>query len=272
MEPGRRLSRALSGLAAALVLAACVLSTGTPTPTPAATATPAPTAGAFLPNPASVYCVEQGYRLEIRTATDGSQSGACIFADGSECDEWAFYRGECGPDGVGPVQTATATPALTPLPTVEGGYADWQTFQHAEYGFTFAYPPSWVVRLDDDPISTLFEHALFVQPTAEAAPLHLRVVFRRVGEDVLLWPTGVGEGEFIERGPVPFVGGELKRVVLVCQGLDQAVWYRSVPGGEIEHGGVEFSFILMRVGTCADGIGLAPAEQSIANMIVTSFH
>ena len=50
-----------------------------------------------LPNPASVYCEEQGGRVEIRTAADGSQYGVCIFADGSECLDWAFYRGECGP-------------------------------------------------------------------------------------------------------------------------------------------------------------------------------
>ena len=53
---------------------------------------------ASLPNPASAYCLEQGYEHEIRTAADGSQSGVCIFPDGSECDEWAFYRSECGPD------------------------------------------------------------------------------------------------------------------------------------------------------------------------------
>jgi putative hemolysin len=50
-----------------------------------------------LPNPAAVYCEEQGGRVEIRTDADGGQYGICIFADGSECDEWAFYRGECGP-------------------------------------------------------------------------------------------------------------------------------------------------------------------------------
>ena len=48
-----------------------------------------------LPNPASVYCKEQGGTLEIRTAEDGSQSGYCIFDD-FECEEWAFFRGECG--------------------------------------------------------------------------------------------------------------------------------------------------------------------------------
>ncbi len=49
-----------------------------------------------LANPASVYCEEQGYKLEIRTDEQGSY-GVCLFPDGSECDEWAFFRGECGP-------------------------------------------------------------------------------------------------------------------------------------------------------------------------------
>ncbi|MFQ5812502.1 MAG: META domain-containing protein [Anaerolineae bacterium] len=50
-----------------------------------------------LANPASVYCKERGGRLEIRTADDGGAVGYCIFPDGSECEEWAFFRGECAP-------------------------------------------------------------------------------------------------------------------------------------------------------------------------------
>ena len=50
-----------------------------------------------IPNPASVYCEQNGNKLEISTAADGSQSGVCVFPDGSTCDEWAYYRGECGP-------------------------------------------------------------------------------------------------------------------------------------------------------------------------------
>ena len=50
-----------------------------------------------MPNPASVYCEQNGNTLEIRTADDGSQSGVCVFPDGSTCDEWAYFRGECGP-------------------------------------------------------------------------------------------------------------------------------------------------------------------------------
>jgi putative hemolysin len=57
-------------------------------------ADPVPAPG--LPNPASAFCEEQGGRLEIRTADEG-EYGVCVFADGSECDEWSFYRGECGP-------------------------------------------------------------------------------------------------------------------------------------------------------------------------------
>ncbi len=68
---------------------------------------PAETPLIGMPNPASVYCEEHEGRLEIRTAADGGQYGVCVFADGSECDEWAYYRGECAPG-----QPAAPTPAL----------------------------------------------------------------------------------------------------------------------------------------------------------------
>jgi len=50
---------------------------------------------AGLANPASVYCIDQGGKLEIRTDEEGGQYGVCVFADGSECEEWAYYRKEC---------------------------------------------------------------------------------------------------------------------------------------------------------------------------------
>jgi len=62
-------------------------------PQPAATDMPQ----VNMPNPASVYCEQNGNRLEIQTASDGSQNGVCVFPDGSTCDEWAYFRGECGP-------------------------------------------------------------------------------------------------------------------------------------------------------------------------------
>ena len=51
-----------------------------------------------LANPASVYCQDHGGQSKIITANDGSQSGVCIFSNGNQCDEWAFYRGECSPN------------------------------------------------------------------------------------------------------------------------------------------------------------------------------
>ena len=61
--------------------------------------TPAPTAEANLPNPASVYCEEKGGKVELREDASGGVAGICVFSDGSECDEWAYFRGECQPGG-----------------------------------------------------------------------------------------------------------------------------------------------------------------------------
>ncbi|MDD1645562.1 MAG: DUF333 domain-containing protein [Methanomicrobiales archaeon] len=50
---------------------------------------------AGMANPAAVYCEEDNLTYEIRTNPDGSQSGVCILSDGTECDGWAYYRGDC---------------------------------------------------------------------------------------------------------------------------------------------------------------------------------
>ena len=48
-----------------------------------------------LANPASVYCKEQGGTVSIRKDASGGEYGVCVFNDGSECDEWKFFRKEC---------------------------------------------------------------------------------------------------------------------------------------------------------------------------------
>src|SRR5574341_884723 len=47
-------------------------------------------------NPASVYCTQHGGTSEIRDEA-GGQVGYCVFADGSECEEFAYMNGECAP-------------------------------------------------------------------------------------------------------------------------------------------------------------------------------
>ena len=84
-------------------------------PEPAATDMPQ----AAMPNPASVYCLQNGNKLEIQTASDGSQPGVCVFPDGSTCEEWAYFRGECGP-----AAQKSPTPAMTVEATTEASGDD----------------------------------------------------------------------------------------------------------------------------------------------------
>lgn len=55
---------------------------------------PCETGNTGLPNPASVYCEEQGGTLKMVETEAGTQ-GICVLEDGTECDEWAYFRGEC---------------------------------------------------------------------------------------------------------------------------------------------------------------------------------
>ena len=47
-----------------------------------------------VPNPASFYCQEMGYELELRDSEGGSE-GICIMPNGAECEEWEFLAGGC---------------------------------------------------------------------------------------------------------------------------------------------------------------------------------
>jgi putative hemolysin len=97
-----------------LALTACTAHQSQPAPASGATGKPQ----ANMPNPASVYCTQEGNTLEIRTSADGSQNGICIFPDGSTCDEWAYYRGECGP-----ATQKSPTPAMAIQATNEASSA-----------------------------------------------------------------------------------------------------------------------------------------------------
>jgi putative hemolysin len=85
----------LLGLAAALtLLAACAAPPSAPEASP-------PAIG--MANPASVACVNQGGKTEIRDSAAG-QYGVCVFSDGRQCEEWTLHReGRC----VAPILAAT---------------------------------------------------------------------------------------------------------------------------------------------------------------------
>ena len=101
------------GVLAMLVAAAVIPAGCTPASTSSSQAASPSTAaaGVQLANPAAVFCGEQGGRSEIRTGADGGQVGYCRFPDGSECEEWAFYRGECTAGYTDPFAYCAATGA-----------------------------------------------------------------------------------------------------------------------------------------------------------------
>lgn len=136
-----------------LFLAGCSEPAAEENVTPTA-ADPGAVEGAGLPNPASVFCEEAGYRLELRSG-EGGVSGYCIFDDGSECDEWAYFRGECGPGEM--ADTAEQTPLSTEAPpTVSGAAADdWQVYYNEDLTYAVSLPPGVEVEPGDDPLRTL---------------------------------------------------------------------------------------------------------------------
>ncbi len=234
-----------------------------------------------FPNPASAYCEQQGNKLDIRSAAYGSQSGACIFPDGSECDEWAYYRGECSPASQsGPTSTPSVDPASliptempTPLAIDPADYAAWWTYTNASYKFSLRLPPDWVVdeTTTSDPLMN--GHLLMLRPQNIGEDLLQRVTFRRVGEDALLWPTGVGSGELISQGTLDVAGQPARRVIFVCPtGQVNAIWYH---GGKneanIQRGDLEFGFIYTyKQIYCQEGYSLGGKVQRVGEMIIAS--
>lgn len=45
-----------------------------------------------IANPASEYCIKKGGESIVKADENGGQYGICRFKDGSEVDEWEYYR------------------------------------------------------------------------------------------------------------------------------------------------------------------------------------
>ena len=111
-----------------------------------------------LPNPASVNCEQSGGTLEFRQDATGGVAGVCKFPDGSECDEWAYFRGECNPGD------SLSTPEPTPFPSepesptgIESEFASdgWKVYRNEALGYSFHYPSEAEISEADDPTRSL---------------------------------------------------------------------------------------------------------------------
>lgn len=239
-------------LAIFIVLTSCASPQTPPPPAPVPTDISQPD----MPNPASAYCADQGFKSEIRTAADGSQSGYCIFPDGSECDEWAYFRGECG----------SAVPAAEA--TDSSAYEGWVEYVESNYGFKFRYPPEWTAELDLRNDSMTYQHLLWLRaPEKPVAGVEMLIAFERIGENIGIQRTGIGSGELIERSSILFLGEPAKRIVLVLEGKDMEVMYGYT--GAFERGDMRFAISLSYVGV--ERLGLTSELEQTADLIVASF-
>lgn len=135
------------------------LPTAEPQPTAATSVTPTPQPGLGIANPASQYCVDHGGKLEIRDEANG-QVGYCVFPDGSECEEWAYFRGECAPasaeaanDELAALVEATLPPGafegvqVLSLSVPTGSPPLWAAFTYGMRNFDVEPSPSHIVAI-----------------------------------------------------------------------------------------------------------------------------
>ncbi|MFN2167722.1 MAG: M20/M25/M40 family metallo-hydrolase [Anaerolineae bacterium] len=131
---------------AALVLAISILA--------AACYPPAgPTVHPGLANPATQYCLDHGGTTRPRGYEGQGPSGLCVFPDDSVCDEWAFFRGECGPASQPPAEGSQAPASETGTATT----SEVDEFLLSRLADTFVADTSALVEIqtyrDDSPDS-----------------------------------------------------------------------------------------------------------------------
>jgi hypothetical protein len=151
-------------------------------------------------------------------------------------------------------------------------YQDWWTYKNATYGFSFLVPPDWIVDETASSIPLLRGHLLTLRPQDEDQNNEIRLTFRHNGEDVRLWPTGVGEGEFVEHETLDVAGAPARRMLLVCPtGEIGAIWYQGENLPEIQLGDLEFAFIYRyRDMHCQEGYSLDGKVRQQGEMILAS--
>lgn len=239
-----------------------------------------PTEQAEIANPASVYCEEHSGKLLLVTDEEGGVVGMCEFVDGSQCEEWAYFRGECSPSNQAEItpnptiemDEKPAAELITPSPDLSAEYQGWWAYSNPEYSFSIMLPPDWVVDQTTTGDPQMDDHMLNMHPRDEVTNLNIRMAFRRVGEDALLWPTGVGAGELVPQGTVEIAGETAQRVLFVCpNGQINSIYYQGEGEPNIRLEDLEFGFIYSFTDVyCQEGYSIEGKNQSIGEMIISS--
>jgi hypothetical protein len=148
----------------------------------------------------------------------------------------------------------------------------WWTYKHPTYGFSIMLPEDWVVEeiTTSDPLMS--GHSLDLHPKYDDQQ-NIHMTFRRVGEDIRLWPTGVGQGEFIQQGTLDIASQSARRMLLVCpSGEVTAIWYHDSEDSQpnIARGDMELGFIYSAGVHCDPALSIGGKTQRWGEMIIAS--
>lgn len=116
-------------------------------------------------------------------------------------------------------------------------------------------------------------HELNLHPVDDFQKENIRLSFRQLGEDTPLWPTGVGQGEFIPQGTLDIAGQPALRMLLVCPtGEVTSIWYhQSESQPNLTRGDLEFGVIFSATSThCETGYSQNGKDQLMGEMIIAS--
>ena len=116
-----------------------------------------------------------------------------------------------------------------------------------------ALPTDWVVdeTTTGDPLMN--GHLLNLRPQHANENLNIGITFRRAGEDIPLWPTGVGSGEFVPQGSLDTAGKPAWRNLFVCPtGQVNAIWYQGESEASIRRGELGFGSIFSYTRICCE--------------------
>ena len=91
-----------------------------------------------IANPASVYCEENGGTLNL-------EEWLCMFADGSYCEEWSYFRDECQP---GEIMYNTVDEEITVEPTTASQTYSEEDLAAVETAIRNVIDNEWQVRVE----------------------------------------------------------------------------------------------------------------------------
>jgi hypothetical protein len=205
----------------------------------------------------------------------GGQLFEVLIGHGSETEDWDLnnrFLQSIRFDGDIPKSSAPAA-IPTALPIDPTDYQGFWTYTHPFYGFSIMLPEDWVVEEVTRADPLMSGHLLTLHPNYDSGNETIRMTFRRVGEDTLLWPTGVGVGQFVEQGTLDVAGQPARRILLVCPSGDVTeIWYHDTVNSQpnIQRGDMEFGFIFSGPGHCEPGYNLNGKIQRVGEMIIAS--